>query len=332
MPYKHNESRRHHFKPARYKVSNWKEYNESLRQRGNLTIWFSERSIKHWYAKKNGKAHGQRVYSNLAIEAASLVRLVFHLPYRQTTGFMASISKLMGVDLRIPDFSTLSRRMKTLNIRLSLPSEHKSGTTIIIDGSGLSVHGAKEAFGADEKSLEKRGYRRIHLAINEHQEITACELTTLHGNEKKEFKNLLKRINDHCNTILADKNYDAKSVYEAIKKHRPTDFVRPVKRDTYTVLIPPRINAKIRKTRRKFPIERSQHIAYINEYGVLNWQKKTGYNQRSLVEVAFSRYKRIFGDKMRCINLNNQKVEARLACKALNKMSVLGMPQTSRVA
>ena len=70
----------------------------------------------------------------------------------------------------------------------------------------------------------------------------------------------------------------------------------------------------------------------IEAHGVINWQKKTGYGKRSLVEIAFSRYKRIIGRMMYSINLGNQKVEARLACKILNIMTTLGMPESVRVS
>ena len=141
---------------------------------------------------------------------------------------------------------------------------------------------------------------------------------------------LLKKIHDHCEVFLADKNYDAQFVYNAIEKYRPTRYIRPVKADKYSVLIPPQCNAKIRKYKRKFPLERSQHAAYIKEHGVINWQRDTGYGKRSLVEVAFSRYKRILGRTMQCITLENQKIEALLACKVLNRMTYLGMPETVR--
>lgn len=331
MPYKFNESRRHHIKKPTYKVNNWREYNESLKNRGSLTLWFNEEGIKHWYAKPNGKACGQKTYSNSAIETAATLRLLFKLPYRQTTGLLASITELMNIKLRIPNFSTLSRRLSKLSIRLNKPSLHKSGTHIIIDGSGLSVHGAKELYDIKGKLLEKRGYRRLHIAINEHQEITACELTTLHGNEVKQVPKLLRKIKDHCTTFMADKNYDAKSVYKAIEKYRPTHFIRKVKHDTYRVVIPPHRNAVIRTQKNHYLLERSQHASYIKEHGVLKWQKKNGYGLRSLVEVAFSRYKRIVGTVMQGITLENQQVEARLACKALNTMLSLGMPQSTKV-
>ena len=331
MPFKHNNPRRHHIKPMKYKVMNWKSYNNALKQRGNITIWFDDKAIRNWYAKHNGKPGGQRTYSNIEIETASIIRLVFHLPLRQTEGFMYSLTKLMNIDLRIPDFSTLSRRIRKLAVKLSSQATHKPGTHIIIDGSGLSTHGADEFRQLQNGLTRIKGYRRLHVAINEHQEITACELTTIRGNEKKQVPKLLRKIHDHCECIMADKNYDDQYVYSAIEKYRPTCYVRPVKRDTYTVVIPPHSNAKIRKRKRRYPLERSHHAEIIKDRGMMYWQKHTGYGKRSLVEVAFSRYKRIFGKQMHAIDLANQKAEAKLACKALNIMSSLGMPETIRV-
>jgi len=245
---------------------------------------------------------------------------------------MRSIAKLMNVELKIPDYSTLSRRLRKLVINQSPRSIHKKGTHIIIDGSGLSVYGADEFYQSEKGKRRVKGYRRLHIAINEHQQITACELTTQHKGEQPQVVKLLKNIQDHCDCILADKNYDDRNVYFAIKKHRPTRFIRPVEHDTYRILIPPKSSAIIQKERDDYPPSRNKHIEMINAEGVINWQRKTGYGKRSLVEVAFSRYKRIFGKRMRAINLLHQKAEARLACKALNIMASLGMPETIRIA
>jgi len=119
----------------RYRVRNWPEYEASLRKRGDLTLWFSEEAIAAWQAPAGEKPGGQPVYSDLSIEAALTIRLVYGLPLRQTEGFLESISTLLDLGLRIPDHNTLSRRSKHLNIRTPLPAD--SGPVyIIIDSSG----------------------------------------------------------------------------------------------------------------------------------------------------------------------------------------------------
>jgi len=60
------------------------------------------------------KPGGQRIYANIAIEAALTLRMIFHLPLRQTEGFLQSLADLLEVELPIPDHTTLSRRLKKL--------------------------------------------------------------------------------------------------------------------------------------------------------------------------------------------------------------------------
>ena len=116
MPHKFNAARRHKFDKAQYRVINWAEYNESLRQRGDLTIWVSEEAQSVWSAPRRTSRGGQRRYSDLAIETCLTLRTAYRLGLRQTQGLMGSIGTLMGLDIRVQDFSTLSRRANGLSI------------------------------------------------------------------------------------------------------------------------------------------------------------------------------------------------------------------------
>ena len=102
-----------HAKQKTYHVRNWAEYNEGLRRRGDLTVWFDEEAIANWKADKTGKPGGQRVYSDMAIETGLVVRMVYKLAYRQTEGFLHSIASLLRLGIEIPDYSTLCRRSRT---------------------------------------------------------------------------------------------------------------------------------------------------------------------------------------------------------------------------
>ena len=116
MPHKFNAARRHKFDKVQYRVINWAEYNESLRQRGDLTIWVSEEAQSVWSAPRRTSRGGQRRYSDLAIETCLMLRTAYHLGLRQTQGLMGSIGTLMGLDIRVPDYSTLSRRANGVSI------------------------------------------------------------------------------------------------------------------------------------------------------------------------------------------------------------------------
>src|SRR5215211_870035 len=116
MPFKANAARRHRIPKQQYRVTNWAEYDAALRQRGSLTVWFSEEAIAAWRAEPRTTRGGQAHYSALAIRTALTLRTVFRLALRQTEGLIGSVFQLLGLDLAVPDHSTLSRRAETLAI------------------------------------------------------------------------------------------------------------------------------------------------------------------------------------------------------------------------
>lgn len=116
MPHKFNTDRRGNFPKARYAVTNWPEYNEALRARGDVTIWFEHGAAGKWRAPKRKGRGGQQTYSDFAIEACLTLKRIFHQLLRQTQGFVRSLLKLMGLELPVPDFSKLSRRATGLAI------------------------------------------------------------------------------------------------------------------------------------------------------------------------------------------------------------------------
>src|SRR6187200_3520916 len=116
VPFKLNQPGRHHIPRQRRKVTNWPAYDASLRQRGSLTVWFTEDVIAAWRAEPRTTRGGQGRYSALAIRTALTLRAVFRLALRQTEGLIGSILQLLGLDLAVPDHSTLSRRAETLDV------------------------------------------------------------------------------------------------------------------------------------------------------------------------------------------------------------------------
>jgi hypothetical protein len=90
---------RHRIPKARYRVTNWPDYDAALMRRGNLTVWFTEEAVAAWHAPATGERGGQPVYSSLAIETGLALRLVFHQPLRQTEGLLRSIAEVLKVDI-----------------------------------------------------------------------------------------------------------------------------------------------------------------------------------------------------------------------------------------
>ena len=128
---------------SRYRVSNWAEYEAGLQKRGDLTVWLSDTALDAWRAPATGKPGGQRRYADIAIEAALTIRMVFHLPLRQTEGFLRSLAELLEVDLPIPDHTTLSRRLKRLRVTGCRGLTTDRPIHLLIDSTGLRIHASK---------------------------------------------------------------------------------------------------------------------------------------------------------------------------------------------
>ena len=167
MPHKFNAARRHKFDKVQYRVINWAEYNESLRQRGDLTIWVSEEAQSVWSAPRRTSRGGQRRYSDLAIETCLMLRTAYHLGLRQTQGLMGSIGTLMGLDIRVPDYSTLSRRANGVSIAQVMRQAGSVPIHLVVDSTGLKIFGEGEwlAQKHNTKGIRRR-WRKLHLGLD----------------------------------------------------------------------------------------------------------------------------------------------------------------------
>ncbi|MDD5411781.1 MAG: transposase [Methylobacter sp.] len=119
-------------------MTNWHDYNNGLRQRGDFTMWFTEEAIADWHPVKTRDRGRPQEYSDIAIETVVLIRQVFHLPLRQTEGFMNSLARVMKADITIPNFSSITL------LRHSLTKAMEPGSIVIVDSTGLNVYGKDE--------------------------------------------------------------------------------------------------------------------------------------------------------------------------------------------
>jgi len=103
------KSRVHPKYKRKYRVGNWRADARALVQRGDVTLWLATDASNAWRRAPCGRRGGQRKYSNLAIETALTLRLVFHSPLRQAEGFLRSVLSLMHVDREAPDHTPPSR-------------------------------------------------------------------------------------------------------------------------------------------------------------------------------------------------------------------------------
>ena len=142
LPFKLNQDRRHRIPKQKHKLMNWREYDASLRQRGSLTVWFGDEVIEGWRAEPRPTQGGQPWHSSLAILTALTLRAVFRLALRQAEGLIGSVIGLLGLDLAVPDHSTLSRRAGTLKVpRRPRPRRDDEPLHLLVDSTGLKLYG-----------------------------------------------------------------------------------------------------------------------------------------------------------------------------------------------
>ena len=319
MPHKFNADRRGKFPQAKYAVTNWPEYNEALRVRGDLTIWFEQGAAGKWPAPKRKTRGGQPRYSDFAIETCLTLGLIFHQPLRQTQGFVRSLLTLMGLDLPVPDFSTLSRRAMGLAVEETKPRS-TGPITLIVDSTGLKIHrgsGWQEAKHGTGKT--RKSWRKLHIGYDPVSgETVASLLTTDHVGDETALPELIAGIETPVARFLADGAYDGSAVMDCLDEA----FGEEVE-----VIIPPPRTAVMGLNDR-----RDAHIEHIAEHGRMAWQSETGYNSRALVEAQIGRRKTVIGPGLTAREMSRQITETKITTKSLNRMTRLGRAVFRRVA
>jgi len=298
---------------TKYRVTNWASYNKTLVDRGNLRLWISPAAIAHWNAKPSKRRRGgQPKYSNLAIETALTLRLVYHLPLRQTEGFVTSIFDLMGLHLDVPDHTTLSRRGKTLKIKLKAKF-HVGPIDLIIDSTGLSVFGEGQWAAAKHGKRGFQGWKKLHLGVDGNGVIVAEAFTGPNVDDAKTGVRMIKNARYKVKAVIGDAAYDSREIYEAAKDHGARVVVPPIK------------NARVNK---HSPQARNRSVNRIAKVGRQHWKTGVGYHRQGKVENTFFRYKTMIGDRLRSRDPDTQKTEVILGCNILNRMFEHGHPRS----
>jgi hypothetical protein len=322
VPFKANAARRHRIPKQRHRVTNWAEYDAALRQRGSLTVWFSDEAIAAWRAEPRATRGGQPHYSALAIKTALTLRAVFRLALRQTEGLIGSILHLLGLDLTVPDHSTLSRRAETLAIA-NLSPNPRGPVHLLVDSTGLRLCGPGEWLVEKHGTRRRRTWRKLHIGVDaETGQILASELTTSDVDDGSQVGPLLDQITAPLASFIGDGAYDQAGIYGTIAQHHPEA----------DVIVPPRSTAVPSDTAESTPTQRDRHLQSIAEHGRIGWQKRSGYTRRALVETAISRLKRVMGNGLRSRTDRRRATEIAIAVYALNHMLELGRPKSVRIA
>jgi len=293
LPFKLNQDRRRHIPRQRHRVTNWPAYDASLRQRGSLTIWFTNQAIAAWAAEARTTRGGQRRYSPLAILTALTLRAVFRLAYRQAEGLIGSIVSLLGLSLGVPDHTTLSRRAATLDV----PRPGNAGVDVgsepmhlLVDSTGLKLCGKGEWLLEKHGTATRRSWRKLHIGMDaETGQIVAAMLTTKEVDDGAEVGPLLDQVAGAVASFTGDGGYDQDRVYDSVAQRHPQA----------AVVVPPRATAVPSDTAETTPTQRDGHLQSIAEHGRMAWQSASGYNKRARVKATINRWKQVIGDELR---------------------------------
>ena len=177
-------------------------------------MWLAPDAITTWEAVGVGTRGGQRQYSDLAIETALTLRLIFHLPLRQTEGFLTSIFGMLGLDLSAPDHTTLSRRGQHLDLPLRR-APAGAGLHLIVDSTGLSLVGEGEWAAAKHGGRGRRGLKKLHLGVDRSGVIVARTLTEASVDDATTGITLIEAVDGALGRVTADAAYDTLGFYEA---------------------------------------------------------------------------------------------------------------------
>jgi hypothetical protein len=307
---------------ANYRVRNWKGYDAALKQRGSITFWVSEEVIEQWCnEKKTGRKGASNYYSDVAIATMGTVQSVFHLAGRQTEGFLESLFTLMGVELEVPDHSTVSRRLSKLSVELPVIPKDKA-IHVVVDSTGVKVYGEGEWKVRTHGVGKRRTWRKLHLGVDEASgEILAAVVSTNDLSDGDVLPDILDGIDDEIEQVSGDGAYDQRKCYDAIRRRQAK------------ATIPPRQGAKIWRhgNSKALRHNRDENLPRIRKVGRKTWKHESGYHRRSLAETTMFRFKMIFGGKLRSRKFENQAVELFLQCAALNRMIQVGKPASVRV-
>ena len=325
MPFKAKVKSRHHIPPQKHRIINWRDYDASLKRRGDLLVWVSEDVIAGWKAQPRTTPGGQAVYSPLAIQTALSLRAVFHMPLRQTEGLLGSLLRLLEVKLSVPDHTTLSRRGKTLKVARAprIAKETDGPLHLIVDSTGLKFHGPGEWTIEKHGTKRRKSWRVFHLGTDAQTgEIVAHLLTSKEADDAHQVGRLLDQLDEPLAAFLGDGAYDREVATSAILQRHPDA----------SIIVPPLKTAVLSEHAQTDPTQRDRHLLEIGKHGRSGWQKHSGYTVRSRVENSIGRFKQVLGESLRSKDHRNQATEIDIAVHVLNRMLSFGRPYSVRIA
>ena len=305
-------------KPTRYRTTNWCSYNASLKKRGSLTVWFDP--VMVWEGLPTGRRGRRQSYSAAAIQTCLTLKVLFGFALRQTMGFVESLLRLAGLAWSVPDFSTLSRRQKSLTVDIAYRGSD-GPLHLLIDSTGIKVEREGEWHARKHGASKHRIWRKLHIAVDEGSlEIRAVEITGNDVGDAPVLPALLAQIpeDEEIASVTADGAYDTRRCHETIAERGAQ------------AVIPPRKNGKPWSPTSPGAIARNEALRAVNRFGRTIWRWWSGYHRRSRVETKMNCIK-LLGQRLMARDFDRQIAEFHVRVAILNCFTALGVPLTQPV-
>jgi hypothetical protein len=191
--------------PRRDRTRNWREYDQGLVARGDLTVWISPELAWH-AAEGTGRRGRPQVFTRAAIQTVLTLKVLYQLPLRAAQGLAGGLIRLAGLHWRVPHYSTHSRRQKGLVV--AIPYRPRSGPLHLVLGStGLKVLGEGEWKVRKHGADKRRVWRKVHMIIGaESHEVRAVEMTDRRRGDGEIVPGLLAQVpkGERIGVISAD--------------------------------------------------------------------------------------------------------------------------------
>lgn len=148
-----------------YRIKNWPEYNAGLIQRGDVSIWMDEKMFVSAPVTSSQRGRAQ-TYCDGAMQMLLALKSVYRLPLRALQGFAQSLRRLAMPSLPVPNYSTLSRRAKALQVTLPALRNVGEAVHLLVDSTGLKLFGEGEWKVRKHRYAKRRSWRKVHATAN----------------------------------------------------------------------------------------------------------------------------------------------------------------------
>jgi hypothetical protein len=305
----------------------WSKYDKAMVNRGKLTLFITKDFADTWYVKYDKetprKRGGQAKYSEAAITSLLSLRFVFKLPLRAMEGLAQSLVEMAGLDIDVPDYSTLSIKLRQMKIKLPPVCKDSGGGYVAsLDSTGVKIHGQGEWNRKKHNQKDRRQWVKVHLMIdNDTMQIIGAEATADDVHDCEVFDQLIDALPNKINKVLGD------GAYDTLDSHK-----KSLDNDIELVALPRGNSVVDLKSTERHILKRNEHVLTYQEKGIYAWANKYDYWARNRAESTMSRFKTTFSGSLSSRKVESQKNEIILKCKILNMFAKLTIPPLDNAA